>query len=50
MLELQARIGGADPEYLPIPGRTQKCVSRWWFGNPILITNLTDNGVDVTGR
>jgi hypothetical protein len=40
LIKIKALAGGSDPEYLPVPGGTTRCVSRWWAGNPVMVTNI----------
>lgn len=43
VIKVQATLGSAGPEYMYVPPFQQRCISRWWAGNPVRVTNLTNN-------
>jgi hypothetical protein len=43
VIKVQAVVGGAGPEYMYVPPFQQRCISRWWAGNPVRVTNQTNN-------
>ena len=46
--KVQAVIGGAGPEYIQVGAFQQNCIDRWWWGNPVRVTNVSDTTLLVT--
>jgi hypothetical protein len=49
-VQVKAVLGGAPAEYISVPPFQQRCISRWWAGNPVRVTNQTNNGVIVNAN
>ncbi len=47
--KVQARFGGAAPEYVYVPPFGQNCINRWWFGNPLVVTDSGYTPLRITG-
>jgi hypothetical protein len=45
--QVQTRLG-APPEWIPVQPGTTRCISRWWGGVPITVTNVSNSPLRAT--